>query len=105
MDKRRDELADALWDLAVSIEDDDGLEDALERMRRAQERLSQAMKNGASPEEIAELMRELKRANEDYMRQLSREAARNHDQNRQQPSEGENMTLSQNNLQAMMDRI
>ena len=56
----------------MSIEDDDGLEDALERMRRAQERLSQAMKNGASPEEIAELMRELKRANEDYMRQLSR---------------------------------
>ncbi|NDD10292.1 MAG: DUF4175 family protein, partial [Rhodobacteraceae bacterium] len=105
LDKRRDELADALWDLAVSIEDDDGLEDALERMRRAQERLSQAMKNGASPEEIAELMRELKRANEDYMRQLSREAARNQDQNRQQPSEGENMTLSQNNLQDMMDRI
>ncbi|MBL6778563.1 MAG: DUF4175 domain-containing protein [Rhodobacteraceae bacterium] len=105
LDKRRDELADALWDLAMSIEDDDGLEDALERMRRAQERLSQAMKNGASPEEIAELMRELKRANEDYMRQLSREAARNQDQNRQQPSEGDAMTLSQNNLQDMMDRI
>lgn len=105
LDKRRDELADALWDLAVSIEDDDGLEDALERMRRAQERLSQAMKNGASPEEIAELMRELKRANEDYMRQLSREVARNQDQNRQQPSEGDTMTLSQNNLQDMMDRI
>lgn len=105
LEARRDELAEALWELAVSIEDDDELEDALARMRRAQERLSQAMKNGASPDEIAELMRELKRANEDYMRQLLREAARNQEQNRQSPAEGESMELSRNDLQDMMDRI
>ena len=105
LDARRDELAKALWDLALSIEDDDTLEDALARMRRAQERLSQAMKNGASPEEIAELMRELKRANEDYMRQLSKEAAQNQEQKRQFPPEGESMELSKNDLQEMMARI
>ena len=105
LEARRDELAEALWELAVSIEDDDALEDALARMRRAQERLSQAMKNGASSDEIAELMRELKRANEDYMRQLLREAARNQEQNRQSPAEGESMELSKNDLQDMMDRI
>ena len=60
LNEQRDELAEALWDLALSIEDDDGLEDAMERMRRAQERLSQAMKNRASTDEIAELMREIK---------------------------------------------
>ncbi len=105
LDARRDELAEALWDLALSIEDNDALEDALARMRRAQERLSQAMKNGASPEEIAELMRELKRANEDYLRQLSRETAQNQEQNRQSPAEGESMELSKNDLQEMLERI
>ena len=32
------------------------------------------MRNGASDQEIAELMQELRRATEDYMRQLQRQA-------------------------------
>ena len=47
--------------LAILLEEGD-LGDALERLRRAQERLSEAMKNGASDQEIAELMQELREA-------------------------------------------
>ena len=101
----RDEAAQALWDLALFIEDGD-VDDALERMRRAQERLSEAMKNGASVEEIAELMDELRRANENYINQLQREAARNGEQQQRQPgAQDDAMQMTQNDLQDMMDRI
>jgi len=104
----RDEAAQALWDLALRIEDGD-VSDALERMRRAQERLSEAMRNGASDEEIAELMDELRRANENYIQQLQREFAQNREQRQQngeQSAQNENaMNMSQDDLQAMMDRI
>jgi hypothetical protein len=52
------------------LEDGD-IGDALERMRAAQERLSEAMRNGASEEEIARLMQELRDATQDYLRQKS----------------------------------
>ena len=102
----RDEAAQALWDLALFIEDGD-VGDALERMRRAQERLTEAMKNGASDEEIAELMDELRRANENYINQLQREAARNEQQQQQgqQSAQSDAMQMTQNDLQEMMDRI
>ncbi|EAQ04406.1 hypothetical protein OB2597_09689 [Pseudooceanicola batsensis HTCC2597] len=106
-DDQVDSLAQALWDLALLIEDGD-LEDARERLQRAQERLSEAMKNGASDEEIARLMQELRDATQDYMRQLSREAAEEGEQMGEELSaeQMENaMRLSQDDLQAMMDRI
>ncbi|MBO9445618.1 TIGR02302 family protein [Ruegeria sp. R14_0] len=99
------EIAEALWELGLLIEDGT-LADALERMRRAQERLTEAMQNGASDEEIAELMQELREATEDYMRQLQRLAQENgeFDQN-QQGQNGETMQMTQDDLQRMMDRI
>jgi uncharacterized protein (TIGR02302 family) len=105
-DTQVEEMAQALWDLALLIEDGD-LDDARERMQRAQERLSEAMKNGASPEEIARLMQELRDATQDYMRQLSREAAEDGQMGEELSAEQmENaMRLSQDDLQAMMDRI
>ncbi|MEM1004733.1 MAG: TIGR02302 family protein [Pseudomonadota bacterium] len=99
------EIAQALWELAVLIEDGT-LADALERMRRAQERLTEAMQNGASDEEIAELMQELREATQDYMRQLQRLAQENgEDGDRQQGQNGESMQMTQDDLQRMMDRI
>ncbi|MAY88782.1 MAG: TIGR02302 family protein [Pseudooceanicola sp.] len=103
-DPQVEELAQAMWDLAILLEEGD-LGDALERLRRAQERLSEAMKNGASDQEIAELMQELRRATDDYMRQLSRQA-QNGENGADQPQQGQNsMQMSQNDLQRMMDRI
>jgi uncharacterized protein (TIGR02302 family) len=101
--EQRDELAQAMWELALKLEDGD-ISDALERMRQAQERLSQAMKNGASDSEIAELMQELRDATQDYLRQLSRQAEQQN--GNQSPQSGENsMQMTQDDLQEMMDRI
>ncbi|GHF32973.1 TIGR02302 family protein [Seohaeicola zhoushanensis] len=105
--EHQEELGKALWDLAVLLEDGD-LSDALERLRRAQERLTEAMKNGASDQEIAELMQELRRATDDYIRQLSRQAQSDPQNGADQPNSGQNqnsMQMSQNDLQKMMDRI
>jgi len=105
----RDEIAQAMWDLALEIEEGD-IDDAMERMRMAQERLNEAMKNGASPQEIARLMQDLRDATQDYLRQLSRQAQREQEQNgsdqpqgQQPPQDG--MQMTQDDLQRMMDRI
>jgi len=99
----QDEIGAAMWDLALLLEDGD-IGDALERMRKAQERLTEAMKNGASEDEIARLMQELRDATQDYLRQKSQQAQRENDTD--QPDSGENsMQLSQQDLQDMMDRI
>jgi uncharacterized protein (TIGR02302 family) len=103
-DEKRDELSEALWALALDIEEG-GLGSAAERLRQAQERLSEAMKNGASDSEIAQLMQELREATEDYLRELARR-----DQQQGEGQEGQNsaqndMQLNQGDLQRMMDRI
>jgi uncharacterized protein (TIGR02302 family) len=69
-DDQRAEIAEAMWDLALRIEEGD-LSDAMERLRRAQDRLSQAMRDGATDEEIAELMQDLRDAMQDVMRQMA----------------------------------
>ncbi|MDO5529823.1 MAG: DUF4175 family protein [Paracoccus sp. (in: a-proteobacteria)] len=68
-DEARQQIAETLWLVAVQLEDG-GLDDAIARMRRAQERLSQAIRQGASPEEIQRLMDELREATEAYKRAL-----------------------------------
>lgn len=105
-DEMQEDLSQEMWDLAIILEEGD-LADAAERMQRAQERLNEAIKNGASDEEIAELMRELRRATEDYLQQLSRQAQRQQNENNENQS-GNNdnaMQMTQDDLQRMMDRI
>jgi uncharacterized protein (TIGR02302 family) len=97
-----DELAEVLWTLALEIEEGD-LGDALERLRRAQDRLSEAIENGATDEEIAELMQELREAMQEYMRQLAEQQG---DQQDQQLSENQEMQeMSSQDLQDMLDRL
>lgn len=105
-DDQQAEIAQAMWDLALRFEEGD-LEDALERLQRAQDRLSEAMRNGASDQEIAELMQELREATDDYLRQLSRQAQQEQQNNPdQEMTQNQNtMEMSQNDLQEMMDRI
>ncbi|SMY06806.1 TIGR02302 family protein [Flavimaricola marinus] len=98
-----DEIALALWDLAIQLEDGT-LADARERLQRAQERLAEAMRNGASDEEIAELMNELREAMNDYMNMLAQNAEPR--DGTDEPQTGENSTtITQDELQALMDRI
>ena len=107
-DATRDEVAQGLWDLALSIEDGN-LEDALERLRRAQERVAEAMRQGATPEELSQLMDELREAMRDYTRQLSQQAQRDgNPTGADQPDRGQQprgQQLSQQDLEDMMDAI
>ena len=102
-DDAQAEIVTALWDLAIQLEDG-RLADARERLRRAQERLSEAMRNGASDAEIAELMQELREATNDYMRMLAEQAEPGDGTDQADNSEN-SMEMSMNDLQAMMDRI
>ena len=102
-DEFLNETTDALWDLAVELEEGD-LSDALERLRRAQDRLSEAIENGATDDEIAELMQELREAMQDYMRQLAEQ--QDGDQNQQaQNQQGEQQQITGDQLQEMLDRL
>ncbi|MEM7752286.1 MAG: TIGR02302 family protein [Pseudomonadota bacterium] len=96
-----DEVAEALWALALEIEEGD-LSDALERLRRAQDRLSEAIENGATDQEIAELMQELREAMQDYMQQL---AEQSDPSEQQEMAESEMQEMSSQDLQDMLDRL
>ena len=101
--EQRDEIAEALWDVAVEIEEG-RLSDALARMQAAQERLADAIENGATEEEIAELMQELRDATREYMRQLAQQGMDPGEQDfADQGGEGQQITGDQ--IQEMMDRI
>jgi uncharacterized protein (TIGR02302 family) len=103
--EKQDEIAKAMWDLAVQLEDGT-LADARERLRRAQERLAEAMRNGASNEEIAELMQELREATNDYLNMLAQNAEPGEDQTDQPNSaQDQSRQVTQDEIQALMDRI
>ncbi len=98
----RDELVAALWDIAVLLEEGD-LADAKARLDRAQDRLSEAIKNGANEQEIAKLMQEMNDAMQDYMQQLAEQQAQDPDQ---QTADGQtSMEITQDQMQQMLDRL
>lgn len=69
-----EELTDTakyFWDIARYIEDGN-LSTAEKRLRDAQEKLSEALRNKASDEEVAKLMQELREAMQQYMAELSK---------------------------------
>ena len=99
----RDALAEKLWNIALMVEEGN-LQDALERLQRAQDRLDEAIRNGASPEEIDRLMKEMQQALNDYMRELAEESQRNPgDQQQQGMMQGQMMSGDQ--LQQMLDEL
>jgi uncharacterized protein (TIGR02302 family) len=99
----RDAIAEELWTIALMVEEGN-LQSAFERMQRAQDRLDEAIKNGASPEEIDQLMKEMQQALNEYMRELAEEAQRNPgDQQQSQMMQGQMMSGDQ--LQEMLDKL
>ncbi len=99
----RDEIAGALWQAALLLEEG-SLGDAAERLARAQERLREALRGDASDAEIAQLMDELRQATRDYMEQMAREAIeRGESQRAEIPPDAP--TMSQDQIQQLMDRI
>ncbi len=96
------EIEEALWNLAVRIEEGD-LSDALARLRRAEERLAEALEGGAGSEEVADLVQELREAMQDYLRQLA-EQAEGRDRDRQL-AEGDVTEIAPRDLDALLDRL
>jgi len=97
----RDEVAEELWQIALLMEEGD-LNDAKERLKRAQDRLSEAIKRGASPEETQELMDEMRQAMDDYMEML---AENMEERTPEEQSADGGATLSEDQLQEMLDRL
>ncbi len=102
--ERRDALAKELWEIALLFEEGD-LNSALERLRRAQERVDEAIRNGADPSEIDELMREMRQALDEYMRELGEQAQRQEDGIDEPSQDMEGMEFSADQLQQMMDQL
>jgi uncharacterized protein (TIGR02302 family) len=98
----RDEIAAELWDIALLVEEGD-LASALARLQRAQDRLDEAIRNGASPEEIDRLMEEMQQALDEYVNQLAREAEQNPDGQMSENQQGQSMSGDQ--LQQMLDEL
>ncbi len=97
-----DDIAEHLWQIALMIEDG-SLANAAERLRRAQERLSEALENGATDEEIAQLTEEMRQAMDEYLRQLAEQALENPQQQQAERQQGQE--ISPDTLQQMLDRI
>ncbi len=100
-EERRDEVAAALWEVALMIEDGN-LSDVRERLREAQERLQEAIRNGATQEEIAALMQELREAMQEFIRRL---AEQGQDGQQQAQSQQNTQEITGNQLQELMDRL
>ncbi|MEO8531912.1 MAG: DUF4175 family protein, partial [Deltaproteobacteria bacterium] len=98
-DEVRDQVAEELWKIAQDIEDGK-LASALERLRKAQEKLAEAIKNGASDEEIAELTQDMREAMKDYIQQLA-ENAQPGDQQQAQNTQD----ITQDQLNQMMNKL
>ena len=103
-DEFLDEMADVLWGIAVELEEGD-LSSALERLRRAQDRLAEAIENGASEDEIAELMQELRDAMQDYMRQLAEQSQQQQGNQQAQNNQGQQQEMTSQDLEDMLQRL
>jgi uncharacterized protein (TIGR02302 family) len=89
-----------LWHVALRIEDGN-LSDAEKRLKDAQDKLSKALDDGASEEEIEKLMKELRQAMNDYVEQLAKQNEGQPDQNADGQDKDEQQ-LGQNDLEKMM---
>lgn len=97
-----EEVAEVLWQAALLLEEG-GLGDAAERLAKAQSRLQEALRDGASDEEIAELMEQLREATQDYMQQLAEEAIKRGVTEHADERSAE--TMSPDRIAELMDRI
>ena len=94
------DAAELLWTLALEVEDGD-LAQAAQKLARAQDKLAEAIRNGATPEEIARLMDELRQAQKEYFKEFTE---------RNPPSEQperlpNDEAISESQLQEMMERL
>ncbi len=91
-----------LWQIALRIEDG-ALSDAERALKAAQDKLSKALEDGATDEELKQLMQELRQAMAKFMEELSKQAEGRPPQDMQ--GMDPNQTLSQRDLDQMMQNL
>lgn len=99
-DQLRDEVA-YLWEIALGIEEGN-LSAAERRLRQAQQALQDAIKNGASDEEIDKAMKELREAMNQFLQEFAQRAQQNPNAPQMQQNGQE---LRQSDIERMMDQI
>lgn len=90
-----------LWEIALGIEEGN-LSAAERRLRQAQQALQDAIKNGASDEEIDKAMKELREAMNQFLQEFAQRAQQNPNAPQMQQNGRE---LRQSDIDRMMDQI
>ncbi|TIW19404.1 MAG: TIGR02302 family protein, partial [Mesorhizobium sp.] len=90
-----------LWEIALGIEEGN-LSAAERRLRQAQQALQDAIKNGASDEEIEKAMKELREAMNQFLQEFAQRAQQNPNAPQMQQNGRE---LRQSDINRMMDEI
>jgi uncharacterized protein (TIGR02302 family) len=101
-----DEVLAILWNAALRIEDG-GLSVAERELRELREQIEQALEDGASNEEVAALLEDLREALDRFFEAATeniRQALENGDLNIPRSLDPEALALSQNDLQEMIER-
>lgn len=99
-DQLRSEIA-YLWEIALGIEEGN-LSAAEKRLRQAQQALQDAIKRGASDEEIEKAMKELREAMNEFLQEFAERAKQNPNAPQMQQNGRE---LRQSDIDRMMDQI
>jgi uncharacterized protein (TIGR02302 family) len=97
-------VVDQLWQVALRIEDGD-LPEAERELKSAQDALSQALQKNASPEEIKQLVDNLRDALSRYMQALSQQAQDKGNMAKQEQQQNGDQLLSQQDLDKMLSNI
>jgi uncharacterized protein (TIGR02302 family) len=95
-------VVEILWELALRIEDGDAPQ-AERDLRAAESALRDALKRGASPEEIAKLTEQLQKALDQYLSALQQKAAKNGKAG--ESENGDARSVTPKDLQSMLDQL
>lgn len=94
-------VADYMWEIALGIENGE-LSEAEKRLRQAREALKDALERGASDEEIDKLMKELRQAMAEFLREFAERQRNNKDLPELPP---ETQMLTDQDLQKLLDKL
>ena len=93
-----------LWPLAIAIEDGE-MADARAELKALKQQLEQALRDGAPPEKIAELMDKMRKSMDRLLDQMQKEAERRKADGDLQKDGKQGREISKDELQKMLDDI
>ena len=99
-----DSVISLLWQIAVNVEEG-RTADAKAEVEALRKELQRALRDGASPERIAELTDRLRKALDRYMKEMMAEAQKRMEKGQAQQMPQQGRTISPQDLQKMLDMI